>query len=143
MSAGVSKLAGLAVGSRRDQVIVENLPRVAMVHYAGVSGDYNPIHTDEVYAREVSGIPTVFAHGMWTMGAVGRLVTDFVGDGTLVTYSGRFVGQLWPGDNLTARAEVSECQTADGVTSVTVEVIARNQHGVSIFRGEAVAKAAL
>jgi acyl dehydratase len=140
MTVNSSKIADLEVGSRVEQVIVENLPRVTMVHYAGVSGDYNPIHTDEIYAREVSGNPTVFAHGMWTMGAVGRVVTDFVGDGTLTVYNGRFLGQLWPGDDLTASAEVVEVDTVDNVKLVKVDVIARNQHGASIFKGEAVAK---
>lgn len=142
-SAASARAVELTVGSRIEQVVAANLPRVAMVQYAGASGDYNPIHTDEVYAREISGNPTVFAHGMWTMGAVGRLVTDLVGDGTLTTYSGRFLGQLWPGDDLTAVVEVVAVETTGDARTVRIDVVARNQHGNTIFKGEATAKAAL
>ncbi|WP_269456408.1 MaoC/PaaZ C-terminal domain-containing protein [Rhodococcus qingshengii] len=138
-----SKLIDLDIGYRTEQVIVENLPRVTMVQYAGVSGDYNPIHTDEVYARKVSDQPSVIAHGMWTMGAVGRLVTDLVGDGTLTSYSGRFVGQLRPGDDLIATADIVAVDTVGDLRSVRVEVVARNQHGADIFKGHAVAQATL
>ena len=49
--------------------------------YAGASGDYNPLHTDDKFATEVAGYPGVFAHGMLTMGMTGRMVTDWFGVG--------------------------------------------------------------
>src|ERR1700694_957443 len=107
--------AALSVGQQFSSVIVDDLTRTQIVQYAGASGDYNPLHTDEVFAREVAGYPGVFAHGMLTMGMTGRLLTDWVGDGRLLSYGARFVKQVWPGDTLTAVAEVTAIrEEADG-----------------------------
>jgi len=97
----------LQVGESRTEVLVEDLKRTQLVMYAGTSGDYNPLHTDDYYTREVAGYPGVFAHGMLTMGMTGKLLTDWVGDGRLTNYGVRFVNQVWPGDSLTATAEVT------------------------------------
>ncbi len=58
--------------------VVERLTRMDLVRYAGASGDFNPIHTDEEFAR-AAGNPSVFGHGMLTAAFVGKCVTDYVG----------------------------------------------------------------
>lgn len=64
--------------------------RVALVKYAGASGDFNPIHWNERFATSV-GLPDVIAHGMFTMAEAARVVTDWIGDpGLLEAYSVRF-----------------------------------------------------
>lgn len=64
--------------------------RVDLVRYAGASGDFNPIHWNERYAKAV-GLPDVIAHGMFTMAQGGRFVTDWAGDpGAVVEYGVRF-----------------------------------------------------
>ncbi|GAA3091292.1 MaoC family dehydratase [Streptosporangium carneum] len=64
--------------------------RVNLVMYAGASGDFNPIHWNERFAKTV-GLPDVIAHGMFTMAQAGRFVTDWVGDpGAVVDYGVRF-----------------------------------------------------
>ncbi|MFD1830292.1 MULTISPECIES: MaoC family dehydratase [Streptomyces] len=64
--------------------------RATLVRYAGASGDFNPIHWNERFAREV-GLPGVIAHGMFTMAEAARVVTDWTGDpGALVEYGVRF-----------------------------------------------------
>ena len=73
----------LEVGQTFSAVVAEDLKRTQIVQYAGASGDYNPLHTDEVFATQVAGYPSVFAHGMLTMGMTSRMVTDLVGDGRL------------------------------------------------------------
>jgi len=100
----------LEVGDRREIIIVDNLTRTQLVQYAGASGDYNPLHSDEVFVTKVAGYPTVFAHGMLTMGATGKVLTDWFGADQLASYSARFIGQVWPGDTLTAVA----CSHATG-----------------------------
>ncbi|MGE0141569.1 MAG: MaoC/PaaZ C-terminal domain-containing protein, partial [Ilumatobacteraceae bacterium] len=86
----------LQIGDSRTETVLENIPRTRIVMYAGASGDYNPLHTDEVYVTQVAGYPTVFAHGMLSMGATGKLLTDWVGNGRLTKYGVRFVNQVWP-----------------------------------------------
>ena len=81
----------LSVGDTHTITLVENLTRTQIVQYAGASGDYNPLHTDEVFVTEVAGYPSVFAHGMLTMGLTGKLLTDVVGDGRLTNFGVRFV----------------------------------------------------
>ena len=75
------KASQCKVGDTYTERVVEDLKRTQLVMYAGASGDYNPLHSDELYTREVAKYPTVFAHGMLTMGMTGRMLTNFVGDG--------------------------------------------------------------
>jgi acyl dehydratase len=64
--------------------------RLDLVKYAGASGDFNPIHWDEKFAKSV-GLPDVIAHGMFTMAEGGRFVTDWAGDpGAVIDYGVRF-----------------------------------------------------
>lgn len=66
------------------------LRRVDLVRYAGAGGDFNPIHWNESFAREV-GLPDVIAHGMLSMATAARLVTDWCGDpGAVLSYKVRF-----------------------------------------------------
>ncbi|MFH0242879.1 MaoC family dehydratase [Streptomyces sp. HK10] len=82
--------------------------RDTLVRYAGASGDFNPIHWNERFAREV-GLPDVIAHGMFTMAEAARAVTDWTGDpGALVEYGVRFTRPVVvPDDDKGAVIEVS------------------------------------
>ena len=132
--------SSLEVGATFEATLVEDLKRTQIVQYAGASGDYNPLHTDEVFATRVAGYPSVFAHGMLTMGMTGRLLTDTVGDGRLTRFGGRFTSQVWPGDTLTARARVEAVREEDGQHVVDLSVETANQDGVTVFSGTATAR---
>ncbi|WP_405899346.1 MaoC family dehydratase [Streptomyces sp. NBC_00727] len=82
--------------------------RATLVQYAGASGDFNPIHWNERFAREV-GLPDVIAHGMFTMAEAIRVVTDWAGDpGAVVEYGVRFTKPVVvPNDDKGAQIEVS------------------------------------
>lgn len=82
--------------------------RATLVQYAGASGDFNPIHWNEKFAKEV-GLPDVIAHGMFTMASAIRVVTDWVGDpAAVVEYGVRFTKPVVvPNDETGALVEVS------------------------------------
>ena len=134
------KASSLKVGDRHTERIVEDLKRTQIVQYAGASGDYNPIHTDEVFATKVAGYPTVFAHGMLTMGMTGKMLTNWVGDGRLTKYGVRFTSQVWPGDDLDATATVEALREEGGTHYVDLKVETVNQKGVVVVSGYASAR---
>jgi acyl dehydratase len=132
--------ASVKVGDTHSAVVVDNLTRTQIVQYAGASGDYNPLHTDEIYATKVAGFPTVFAHGMLTMGLTARLVTDWVGDGRLLSLGSRFERQVWPGDTLTATATVDAIEEGDNGPVVQLSIQTVNQSGDRVLSGTASAR---
>jgi acyl dehydratase len=132
---------GWNVGDSHEVAIVDDLKRTQIVQYAGASGDYNPLHTDEVFATKVAGYPSVFAHGMLTMGMTGRAVTDLVGVESLVKFGGRFTSQVWPGDTLTVRATVESVDDGPEGPTVSFALSTVNQDGTEVFSGYAAARA--
>ena len=70
------------------------LTRTDLVMYAGASGDFNPMHTDEV-AAQAAGLPSVFGHGMFSMGILGKAITDYVGVGNLKRFKVRWRRASW------------------------------------------------
>ncbi|WP_371669713.1 MaoC family dehydratase [Streptomyces sp. NBC_00289] len=85
-----------------------SVTRATLVRYAGASGDFNPIHWNEKFAKEV-GLPDVIAHGMFTMAEAIRVVTDWAGDpAAVVEYGVRFTKPVVvPNDDQGATIEVS------------------------------------
>ncbi len=130
----------LKVGDTYQEQLVTNLTRTRLVQYAGASGDYNPVHTDELFTTKVAGYPSVFAHGMLTMGMTGRMLTNYVGDGRLTKYGVRFTRQVWPGDSLTAKATVEAIRQEGGQYFVDLTVSTVNQDGAEVVSGSASAR---
>jgi acyl dehydratase len=126
-------------GAKQSKVVADGLYRTQIVQYAGASGDFNPLHTDEVFTTKIAGYPSVFAHGMLTMGLTGTLLTDALGDGKLRTFGVRFRSQVWPGDTLTATATVTDVTKADDGTLVALDVETVNQKGEVVVSGTATA----
>lgn len=134
------KASSLKVGDVHKERVVENLSRTQIVQYAGVSGDYNPLHSDEVYTTQVAGYKSVFAHGMLTMGLTGKMLTNYVGDGRLTKFGVRFTNQVWPGDTLESAATVEAIREENGQMLVDLTVSTTNQDGVQVVSGSATAK---
>ncbi len=130
------KASQLKVGDTHSARLVEDLKRTQIVQYAGASGDYNPLHTDEIFTTKVAGYPSVFAHGMLTMGMTGKMLTDYVGDGRLTKYGVRFTNQVWPGDTLDSTATVK----AINGDIVELDVVTKNQDGLTVVQGYAEAR---
>lgn len=134
------KASELNVGDVHEERIVEDLKRTQLVQYAGASGDYNPLHSDQTYTTEVAGYPSVFAHGMLTMGMTGKMLTNYVGDGRLTKYGVRFSRQVWPGDTLDSKATVEAVREEKGEHLVDLKVETVNQNGEVVVKGSATAR---
>src|SRR3712207_8142720 len=115
------------------------LTRTDLVMYAGASGDFNPMHHDEVKAQE-AGLPSVFGHGMFSAGLLATAITDYVGIGHLRSYRVRFTKQTWPGEVLTSRVVVTGKRKEDGANLVDLECSLANADGEVKVSGDAVAE---
>ncbi len=130
------------VGDEYQEEICNNLSRTQIVQYAGASGDYNPLHTDEIFTTEVAGYPSVFAHGMLSMGMTGKMLTNYVGDGCLTYYGVRFTAQVFPGATLTAKATITAIREEDGVKIADLDISTTDAEGVEVIKGKASARLA-
>jgi acyl dehydratase len=131
------KVGELAVGNTYRQVVVENLTRTQIVMYAGVSGDFNPMHTDEVYAVEVAGLPTVMAHGQLTMGLSATAVTAWLPEAELTALGVRFLRQVWPGATLTTTVSVVSVEADEEGVRAELSVVTADADGVEVVNGYA------
>ena len=120
-------------------VLRHTLERTDLVRYAGASGDYNPMHHDEVKAQ-AAGQPSVFGHGMFSMGLLGTALTDFLGVGHLTHYQVRFSRQTWPGEQLSSRVVVVAKRVEGGRHLVDVECSLFNENGEEKVVGVATAE---
>lgn len=102
-----------------EDVVFGPLERVDIVRYAGASGDFNPIHTDEGYAR-ATGAPTVFAMGMLPAGYLAHALSDWFGGPQHVRrFKVRFTTRVWPGDELVCGGRVESVE--NGLVNVSLE----------------------
>ena len=111
------KASEIKVGDTYSEEVCKNLSRTQIVQYAGSSGDYNPLHSDEIFTTKIAGYPSVFAHGMLSMGMTGKMLTNYVGDGRLTKFGVRFTSQVFPGDTLDATATVTNVGDAAQYTA--------------------------
>ncbi|MGH2787019.1 MAG: MaoC/PaaZ C-terminal domain-containing protein [Actinomycetota bacterium] len=112
-------LDGVTPGMELGEVVFGPLERADIVRYAGASGDFNPVHVDEGYARR-TGAPTVFAMGMLPAGYLAHAVSDwFGGPHHLRRFKVRFTTRVWPGDELVCTGVVTAIE--DGIIKITVQ----------------------
>ena len=119
-------------------VISHKLTRTDLVKYAGASGDFNPMHHDEV-AAQAAGQPSVFGHGMFSMGILGTALTDYVGIGNVRRYQVRFARQTWPDEVLSSKVVVTGKREEDGRRLIDLAVTLTNADGEDKLVGEATA----
>jgi len=129
------------IGEFLPDLELEPISRANLALYAGASGDYNPLHSDEIFTTKVVGYPSVFAHGMLSMGLTGKMLTNYVGDASLKKFGVRFTNQVWPGDTLTSKATVMSIREENGETLVDLNIETTNQDDVTVITGSAVALA--
>jgi acyl dehydratase len=136
MGDGDLKFADVKTGETAP-VVSHELTRSDLVRYAGASGDFNPMHTVEPDAQ-AAGLPSVFGHGMFTMGLLGRALTDWVGVGNLTRFKVRFTKQTWPGEVLTTSIVVRAKHDDDRLVDLDCSVA--NADGEVKVAGEATAR---
>lgn len=132
---GVLCFEDIAVGDSAP-VLTHTLTRADLVEYAGASGDFNPMHTDEVAAKD-AGMPSVFGHGMFSAGLLATAMTNWAGAGSVVRYKVRFVKQAWPGEEFQTAITVTAKRDSDGKGLVDVECSLANKDGEVKVSGEA------
>ena len=121
-----SVTAGQSLPSLTKHVTVEQIRQ-----YAEASGDRNPIHLDDSFARS-AGLPGVIAHGMLTMAFANQMVTDWLGDRSLLKrLQGRFAGMVLPGDDVTVSGSVASKDEA--TRRVLINLVVTNQRDEKVF----------
>jgi acyl dehydratase len=124
------------VGDELPPLVKGPIQQIQLTRYAGASGDFNPIHQDDEFAR-AAGMGGVFAHGMLSMGFVGQLVTDWAGAGQVRKLGVRFATIVRLKDVITCRGRVLGKSSKDDVNLVDLEVWAENQKGEKVVTGKA------
>ena len=128
--------AKLTVGAEHMAVMIEKVDRAMFVRYAGASGDFNPIHWNEEFAKS-AGYPTVFAQGMFTAGVLATFLTNWAGEAAVRRFRTRFVGQVWPGEQITCSARVTNVYEQDGERRADCELSVVNEKGERKIDGDA------
>jgi acyl dehydratase len=124
------------VGDELPALAKSPIDRVQLSRYAGASGDYNPVHVDEVYAKSV-GMPSVYAPGMLVMGMLGQLVSDWGRGGQLRRYNVRFIKMVWPADTVVCKGRVTDRHGQGGRYFAEIDLWAENQRGELVMKGAA------
>lgn len=125
-------------GWNQTITVSEALDRADIARYAGTSGDVNLIHVDEPFAI-AAGYRAPLVHGMLTMGLIGTVITDLVGHHQLRSFGGRFVSPVYAGDGLICSVTVRSARRHDACVSIDLDILATNQSGTEVFRGNATA----
>ena len=125
---------GTALPPRSYQVT-----RLDLVRYCGASGDFNVIHWNDRLARAV-GLPSVIAHGMYTMAQAGRFAAEWAGDpGAVTDFGVRFSAMVpVPDDDAGATIEISgKVLEKLGGNKVTIDIVARSDGAKVLSRARA------
>jgi acyl dehydratase len=124
------------VGDELPHLVKGPIQQIQLTRYAGASGDFNPIHQDDEFAR-AAGMGGVFAHGMLSMGFVAQAVTDWAGAGTVRKIGVRFTALVRLKDVVTCKGRVLSKSSKDDLHTVDLEIWAETQKGEKVVAGKA------
>lgn len=117
------------VGQEMPKLVKGPLHKLQHVIYAGASGDFNPLHTDDDFARAVGMKDGVITQGMLVMGFVGQAITAWIPRRYLSRFMVRFAGMARPGNTITISGRVVDKRSQGGETLITCEVVAVDEQG--------------
>jgi acyl dehydratase len=126
----------IRVGDELPVVKKPPLTRQMLALFAGASGDHNPVHID-IDAARAAGLPDVIGHGMLTMACLGQVLTGWVAQSAIRTYSARFVAPTHVGDALTCTGRVVAKSEGESERTARIQLQAIDQFGEIKVRGEA------
>lgn len=130
-------LSELQEGQELPIHVKKPVSKVQLVKYAGASGDFNPLHTDDAFAQKI-GLPGVIAHGMLVMGFLGEYVNKLAGEVALVKdFKMRFGAMTFPKDVITCSGTVKSMTVQNGKQMVVLTLTASKEEQV-VGVGEAV-----
>ncbi|MBM3133419.1 MAG: dehydratase [Chloroflexi bacterium] len=117
----------IKVGDDIPKLVKPAVDKTQLVKYAGASGDFNPLHTDDDIGKML-GLGGRIAHGMLLMGFAGEAITNWVPKKHLTKFNVRFGGMTKVGDVITVTGSIKEKRTDKGKNIIVGEVIARDQN---------------
>lgn len=136
-----------AINIGDEMPVYTSLPitRTHLVRYAGASGDFNPLHHDETFARAI-GLESVIAHGMLIMGIAGEAITAWIDNKYVRKISVRFLGMTQPVNmddfektkdraTITVTGKVIEKYEENGEKRIRCEILAQDAQGSRKLRG--------
>lgn len=127
----------LKEGQGLEPMVKPAVTKVQLVKYAGASGDYNPLHTDDEFAQKI-GMPGVIAHGMLVMGFLGEYVNQLAGaSAEIANFRMRFGAITRPGDQITCSAVIRKVHEEDGKRFADLELRAEKAPGKAVGTGQA------
>jgi acyl dehydratase len=132
-------IASFNVGDEIPPLSTPPISRLTLALYAGASGDHNPIHVDLDFAR-YHGMDDVFAHGMLASAYLGRMLTNWLPQDALISFSVRFVAIAQVHDELSCQGRITERFEAEGEQRARIELSVVNQHGEAKVVGDAVVR---
>ena len=118
----------VTVGTDLPPLVKGPITRDDLKRYAAASGDPNPMHLDEEFARN-AGYPGVFAHGMLSMGYLGEFLVQAGGVGSIRRFKARFAKLTWPGDVVTCQGRVAAVRDEGAARLVECDIWTENQEG--------------
>jgi acyl dehydratase len=127
----------LAVGDTIPALTLPPLSRLTLALYCGASGDHNPIHVDSDFARS-AGMPDVFAHGMLSMAWLARVLTHWVPQSAIRSYSVRFAAITQVAETITCSGVITDKFEEGGERRVRLQLTTANAEGQVKLAGDAV-----
>ncbi len=118
----------MRTGESLPPITKEPITKTQLVRYAGASGDFNPIHTDDAAAQQ-TGLKGVIAQGLLVMGFVGQAITTWAPRRFLKRFTVRLTGMAFPGDRITIEATVVEIASGPDGLRVLCDTAAKDQEG--------------
>ncbi len=129
--------ANLKPGDEIPPLVKEPITRQQLLDYGPASGDMNPIHRDDNFAK-AAGYPSVFAHGMVSMGFLGQLLAARFGPTKIRRFRVRFGAITWPGDTITCKAKVVRNYEEAGERRLELDLSTVDQKGDLKITGSAI-----